>query len=215
MLVVNKLREAVDEWRDSRLRGRVRDNTQALHWWFEEAKSEGFRPYWGQREAIETIAFLVEVEQSRDAMSLIDTYQDVPDPNLIDAGDRLPDDDRRRAPGSPAPRRRRASTRSTCRTRGLRGSPLKMATGTGKTLVMALTTVWSYFHARRESGLAAVVELPDPRAERHRLRASADGLRERLRLPRAAADPARLALRPAGDPSRREHGAGRVPGISS
>ena len=27
-----------------------------------------------------------------------------------------------------------------------------MATGSGKTLVMALAIVWSYFHARREPG---------------------------------------------------------------
>ncbi len=74
--------------------------------------------------------------------------------------------------------------------RGPRAVRLKMATGTGKTLVMALVDRLVVLPRAPGVGLAALDELPDPRAERHRVRAAADGLRERLRLPRAAADSA-------------------------
>jgi len=150
MLVVNKLREAVDEWRDSGYEGASRTTKRLFRWWFEEAEAHGFRPYWGQREALETIAFLVEVEKRRDAMGLIEAYQDVPNPSLIDQGiefqtttDGVRQVLRRRADG--------AFDTISLPDEGLARFALKMATGTGKTLVMALATVWSYFHARRES----------------------------------------------------------------
>jgi type III restriction enzyme len=150
MLVVNRLREAVDDWRDSGYEGASKTTRRLFRWWFEEAEADGFRPYWGQREAIETIAYLVEIERCRDVMTPIDTYQDVPDPTLIEQGiefqtttDGVRQVLRRRSDGAldtiPLP------------DEGIARFALKMATGTGKTLVTALATVWSYFHARRES----------------------------------------------------------------
>ncbi len=150
MLVVNKLREAVDQWRDLVTRAPPTQHAGSFSWWFEEAEAEGFRPYWGQREAIETIAFLVEVEHCQDAMKLIDTYQDVPNPTLIDTGvefqtttDGVRQVLRLRSDG--------AYDTINLPDEGLARFALKMATGTGKTLVMALATAWSYFHARREA----------------------------------------------------------------
>jgi type III restriction enzyme len=150
MLVVNKLREAVDDWRDSGYDGSSETTRKLFRWWFEEAEADGFRPYWGQREAIETIAFLVEVDECRDVMELIGEYQDVPDPTLIDQGvsfqtttDGVRQVLRARADGG--------FDTINLSDEGLARFALKMATGTGKTLVMALATVWSYFHARRES----------------------------------------------------------------
>jgi type III restriction enzyme len=150
MLVVNKLRDAVDEWRDSGYEGASTTTRRLFRWWFEEAEAEGFRPYWGQREAVETVAYLVEVERCRDVMALIEAYQDVPNPTLIDQGidfqtttDGVRQVLRRRADG--------AFDTIDLPHEGVARFALKMATGTGKTLVMALVTVWSYFHARRES----------------------------------------------------------------
>jgi type III restriction enzyme len=149
MLIVNKLREAVDDWRDSGYDGASATTRRLFRWWFDEAEAEGLRPYWGQREAIETVAFLVEIEECRDVMPLIETYQDVPDPNLIEQGvsfqtttDGVRQVLRRRADGG--------VDTINLSDEGLARFALKMATGTGKTLVMALATVWSYFHARRE-----------------------------------------------------------------
>ena len=150
MLVVNKLREAVDDWRDSGYEGASNTTKRLFRWWFEEAESDGFQPYWGQREAIETIAFLVEVERCRDVLNLIEAYQDVPDPNLLEQGIAF----QTTADGVRQVLRRRADgglDTINLPEQGLARFGLKMATGTGKTLVMALATVWSYFHARRES----------------------------------------------------------------
>ena len=150
MIVVNKLREAVDQWRDAGYEGASETTRRLFHWWFEEAEAEGFRPYWGQREAIETIAYLVDVEGCRDVMKLVDDYQDVANPTLIDKGvsfqtttDGVRQVLRLRGDGG--------IDTINLPEEGLARFGLKMATGTGKTLVMALVTVWSYFHARRES----------------------------------------------------------------
>lgn len=150
MLVVNKLRAAVGAWRRSGYDG-ASDTTKSLfRWWFEEAETAGFRPYWAQREAVETLAYLVEVERCRDVKELIDGYQDVPDPNLIEHGiafQTTPDGVRqvvRRKSGG-------GVDIIDLPPEDLARFALKMATGTGKTLVMALVVVWSYFHARRES----------------------------------------------------------------
>jgi type III restriction enzyme len=150
MLCVNRIREAVDAWRDADYDGASSTTQKLFRWWFEEAEIHGFRPYWGQREAIETLAYLVEVDGGSNAASLIEAYQDVPDPDLLRHGiefnttaDGVRQIIRARAGGGndvidlPAD--------------DLSRYAFKMATGTGKTLVMALATVWSYFHARRES----------------------------------------------------------------
>ena len=145
MLVVNKLREAVDDG-VSALRRRVRRRRDVCSsTGSRSASRRGFRPYWGQREAIETLAYLVEVEQCRDVQALIETYHDVPDPNLIEQGisfQTTPDGVRQ------VLRRRGDGGIDTINLPddGLARFAMKMATGSGKTLVMALVTVWSYFH---------------------------------------------------------------------
>jgi type III restriction enzyme len=149
MLVVNRLREAVDAWRDSGYEGASKTTRDLFRWWFEEAEVAGFRPYWAQREAVETLAYLFEVERLRDVKEVIDRYQDVPDPNLIDHGvefQTTPDEVRQ------VVRRKQSGGVDVISLppEDLARYALKMATGTGKTLVMALVVVWSYFHARRE-----------------------------------------------------------------
>jgi type III restriction enzyme len=151
MLVVNRLREAVDAWRDTGYEGASATTRELFRWWFEEADTAGFRPYWAQREAVETIAYLIEVSRLRDVKELIDSYQAVPDPNLLEHGidfQTTPDGVRQ------VVRRKQTGGVDTISLppADLARYALKMATGTGKTLVMALVVVWSYFHARREPG---------------------------------------------------------------
>jgi type III restriction enzyme len=149
MLVVNRLREAVDTWREADYDGASDTTRELFRWWFEEAETAGFRPYWAQREAVETLAYLVEVERLRDVKEVIDHYQDVPDPNLIEHGI-----DFQTTPDGVRQVVRRKQTGGvdviSLPPEELARYALKMATGTGKTLVMALVVVWSYFHARRE-----------------------------------------------------------------
>jgi type III restriction enzyme len=150
MPVVNKLRAQVAEWRQSGYDG-ASDTTETLfRWWFEEAETAGFRPYWAQREALETLAYLVEVERGRDVKELIDRYHDVPDPSLTEPGiefqttqDGVRQVVWRKQSG--------AVNIIDLPPENLSRFALKMATGTGKTLVMALIVAWSYFHARREA----------------------------------------------------------------
>ena len=144
LLLVERMREAVDSWREDGYAGASYTTLDLFRWWFEEAQTQsdsGFAPYWGQREAVETLVYLVEVAGIVDMQELVSTFAVLPS----------------------------STFRFQTTTRGIRqveikGMPepvdmpppelpryaFKMATGAGKTLVMAMLITWSYFHARRE-----------------------------------------------------------------
>src|SRR6266487_4462790 len=69
LLLVSQIRAAVDAWRLTGWPGASDTTLRLFQWWFEEAGGGlgGFRPYWGQREALETLAYLVEVAKATDA----------------------------------------------------------------------------------------------------------------------------------------------------
>ena len=122
---VPPLRDAVHAWRESNYKG-VTDTTQELlNFWFrtdhKQSSGRRFSYHLAQREAIETLIFVYEVEKVRTRKSLLERYA-FDSKNL-----RLPpyDDFARYC--------------------------IKMATGSGKTKVMALAVVWHYFNAIRES----------------------------------------------------------------
>ena len=74
MLLVNKLRDAVDAWRAADYAGASATTCELFHHWFSGTAAttgEPFTLYWGQREAVETLAYLIEVEGVRDAQQLI------------------------------------------------------------------------------------------------------------------------------------------------
>jgi type III restriction enzyme len=144
-LLVTKMREAVDAWRLAGYPGVSNTTLDLFRWWFEEAETtsdSAFTPYWGQREAVETLVYLLEVARVTDMQQLISSFALLPPSafrfqttpqgirqlemaGLAEPVDLPPDDIARYA--------------------------FKMATGSGKTLVMAMLIVWSYFHARRET----------------------------------------------------------------
>ena len=100
LLLTPRIRADVDAWRDGGYAGASEVTRRLFTYWFEEDHDVldfdvPFRYYFGQREAIETLAWLVEVA-------------------------------------------------------GLRRCCFKLATGSGKTWVMAV--VWSHFHKRRVAG---------------------------------------------------------------
>jgi type III restriction enzyme len=121
---VPALREAVKAWRAGRYRG-VTDTTGILlnHWFRNDHKLPNGRPFkyhLAQREAIETLVFVWEFEKVRTRKGLLERYAH----NLQNL--HLPPYDE------------------------FARYAIKMATGSGKTKVMALTVAWQFFNAARE-----------------------------------------------------------------
>ena len=157
LLLVQKLRTAVDRWREDGYTG-ASDVTQRLFaYWFEEDHEVAgfpvpFRYHFCQREAIEALIYLVEVAQTRDAKALVDAYAEIFRRDLLSQsivyqttmdGQRqlrryVPELDTEGVQDLPP--------------ENLRRYAFKMATGSGKTWVMAMAMVWSHFHKRRIPG---------------------------------------------------------------
>ncbi len=121
---VPAIRDAVNAWRSSGYKGITDTTHELLNFWFKTdhrlPTGRSFSYYSAQREAIETLVYLYEVAKTRSRKALLEKY-------AYDTKDlRLPPyDDFARF----------------C---------VKMATGSGKTKVMALAIVWHYFNAVRE-----------------------------------------------------------------
>jgi type III restriction enzyme len=121
---VPALREAVKAWKAGGYKG-ITDTTRILlNYWFETdhklPTGLPFKYHPSQREAIETLIFVWEFEKVRTRKALLERYAQ------DGRGLRLPpyDDFARYS--------------------------VKMATGSGKTKVMALAVAWQYFNAVRE-----------------------------------------------------------------
>jgi type III restriction enzyme len=130
--IAQALRSHVKQWRESDYPGASDTTRELLHHWFGrdhliEAGGQQipFRYYFCQREAIETLIYLYEVRRIRSLTPLMGEFAG---PSAATAALGVnPDDDR------------------------WAKYAFKLATGAGKTKVMSLAIVWSYFHALRES----------------------------------------------------------------
>lgn len=130
--IAQNLRQAVTDWRLGAYAGASATTRQLLHHWFDEQHAgvtpDGepfeFRYYFCQREAIETLIYLVEVRNITSLSALVAEFQGR---------------DAERAALGIAPEEDLWSRYA-----------FKLATGAGKTKVMALAIVWSYFHALYE-----------------------------------------------------------------
>ncbi len=122
---VPAIRNAVAAWRESGYKGVTKTTRELLNYWFftdhKQPNGSVFRYYLSQREAIETLIYVYEVEKIRSRKQLLEKF-------AISGSDlRLsPHDDFARF----------------C---------IKMATGSGKTKVMSLAIAWQYFNAVREN----------------------------------------------------------------
>lgn len=130
--LVNLLRDQLANWRDQDYCGVSDTSRQLLHHWFRDDHTGGdgtpFRYYFCQREAIETLIFLYEQMQLTCLTNLLGEYGDTDEDRRLELALGVsPDDDR-------WPK-----------------YAFKIATGAGKTKIMSLAIVWSYFHALRES----------------------------------------------------------------
>jgi type III restriction enzyme len=160
LLLVNRLRQTVDAWREAGYPGASSVAERLFTYWFDEDHLVDGRPfhyYFGQREAVETLIYLTEVRQMRDAKVVVDAFAELFYPEgtqqqVLDTGivHQTTMDGRRQI--------RRyipevaGETIQDLPLENLRRYAFKMATGSGKTIVMAMLMVWSYFHKRMLSG---------------------------------------------------------------
>ncbi len=126
---VPALREAVKSWKAGGYNG-ITDTTGILmNYWFEtDHKLRTGRPFQyhpSQREAMETLIYVWEVEKIRSRKALLEKYA------TAQRDLRLPPED------------------------GFARYCIKMATGSGKTKVMALAVAWQYLNAAREQDAIA------------------------------------------------------------
>ena len=148
-LLVPKVRQAVDAWRSGGYPGASEVTLRLFEYWFQEDHDvPGYpcplRYHFCQREAIETLAWLVEIADSKDPVALVEAYgtgvYHIETP--VNGPRRLT----RYAPESKTERHHDLPPRD------LRRYAFKMATGSGKTWVMAMAVAWSYFHRRMVEG---------------------------------------------------------------
>ena len=122
---VPALREAVKAWRAGKYKGATDTTKLLLNYWFntdhKTRSGAPFKYHDSQREAVETLVFVWEVEKVRSRKALLERYAQ----NL--QGLRLP----------PNNEFARYCT--------------KMATGSGKTKVMSLAVAWQLFNGLREA----------------------------------------------------------------
>ena len=156
LMLVPKIREAVDGWRKGGYPGASEITRELFRYWFEEehyaAGLQGpLRFHFGQREAIETLAWLVEAFVERDAEPLINDHwtrigsEVVPVPPKIETGM-----DGRRMVRWRLPRI--GDQTQDLPPERLRRYAFRMATGSGKTWVMAMAVVWAHLHRRLVPG---------------------------------------------------------------
>ncbi|TEU15141.1 MAG: hypothetical protein E3J21_14035 [Anaerolineales bacterium] len=126
---VPAIRQEVRDWVADGYKGATNTTKTLLNYWFRTdhrlASGDKFQYYHFQREAIETLIYLYEVAQKRRHKELIETYAGLP----------------------PA---RAGGTKGGLRLLQYDDYPrycIKMATGSGKTKVIALAVAWQYFNA--------------------------------------------------------------------
>ncbi|MGQ9807196.1 MAG: DEAD/DEAH box helicase [Armatimonadota bacterium] len=130
--LVRAIRAEVDAWRRGGYAGVSKTSRTLLQHWFENehgVKDEPrdrvpFRYHWAQREAIETFIYLYELRRVRNVAELLFEFGDN---QLADLALGIPPEQDRWA--------------KYC---------AKIATGAGKTKIMSLAIVWSYFHSLYE-----------------------------------------------------------------
>src|SRR5690606_10546117 len=114
-----------------------------------------FRYHFCQREAIETLVWLVEIAGKEDAQELIESFATIYTKDLfsknIEFQTRLENGKPTRILRRYVPELERDGEQE-LPPEDLQRYAFKMATGSGKTWVMAVVIVWSYFHKRKVPG---------------------------------------------------------------
>ena len=122
--LVNELRKAVYKWREDGYPNITDTTRRLLQFWFNEdhlMKKEPFQFWFCQREAIETLIYVYEVMKKRNFIDMARDFGAGPIQAYDPSYDQYP------------------------------LYAFKMATGSGKTFVIALAIVWSYFNHKWEN----------------------------------------------------------------
>lgn len=122
--LVNELRKAIYTWREQDYPGVTFTTKRLLQFWFNEdhiINKEPFEFWFCQREAIETLIYVYEVMKKRNFIDLARDFGAGPIQSYDPSYDQYP------------------------------LYAFKMATGSGKTFVMALSIVWQYFNYKKEN----------------------------------------------------------------
>lgn len=157
LLLVSKIRKAVDDWRAKGYPGASEVTRRLFEYWFEEDHAVAgfpvpFRYYFCQREAIETLVWLIEVAGHRDTQTLIKAHAKVFKKDLFSDNVAFQTTmDGRRQIRRYVPELDAEGVQD-LPPENLRRLALKMATGSGKTWVIAMAVVWSYFHKKKVPG---------------------------------------------------------------
>jgi type III restriction enzyme len=130
--LVNAIRAQVDVWRAAGYPGISETSRTLLNHWFSSehlitlsnGELQPFRYHWAQREAIETFIYLYELRRVRSVAELLSEFGDEA---LAEQAPGIPPDED-----------------------GWARYCAKVATGAGKTKIMSLAIVWSYFHSLYE-----------------------------------------------------------------
>ena len=151
LLLVPRIRAEVNTWRERGYAGASAVTQQLFAYWFDEDHevpgfAAPFRYYFCQREAIETFVWLMEVARQRDAKALVNAYGAIGQKDILSKTVSF-------ETGIGGTRRLRRFVPELKRDgvqelppKDLRRFAFKMATGSGKTWVMAMAVVWSRFH---------------------------------------------------------------------
>jgi type III restriction enzyme len=157
LLLVPKIRAAVDAWRAGGYEGASDVTRRLFEYWFDEDHEVPgfgvpFRYYFCQREAIETLAWLVEIAGQRDAQKLIQAHATIFEKDLFTKNITFQTTmDGRRQLRRYVPELDAEGVQD-LPPEELRRFAFKMATGSGKTWVIAMAVVWSRFHKQRVPG---------------------------------------------------------------
>jgi len=122
--LVNELRKAVITWREGGYPNTTDTTRRLLTFWFSEdhiVDGEPFTFWFCQREAIETLIYIYEVMKKRNFIDMARDFGAGPIQGYDPSYDQYP------------------------------LYAFKMATGSGKTYVMALSIVWQYFNQKKEN----------------------------------------------------------------
>lgn len=160
LLLINRLRDKVGNWREDGYPGCSTVTERLFNYWFEEDHliKDGniFRYYFAQREAVETLIYLVEVKGIYDAKELIDHFAEIFYP---EGSQRRLGSDIKHQTGMDGKRQIRryipeveSEAVQDLPPEDLPRYAFKMATGSGKTVVMAMLVVWSYYHKKMIKG---------------------------------------------------------------
>ena len=157
LLLVPNIRNAVDAWRDGGYQGASDITSRLFEYWFEEDHEVAgfdapFRYYFCQREAIETLIWLVEIAGIRDVRALIEAHGTIFQRDLFSKNIEFQTTmDGKRQLRRYVPELERDGVQD-LPPEGLRRFAFKAATGSGKTWVIAMAIVWSRFHKQRING---------------------------------------------------------------